>query len=952
MLDRFLATKLYLPHLRPGTIARPRLVTLLDGTPPAGIAVLAAPAGFGKTVAAVQWLNAQRGLRALASSTSAPAAPSGDGVRGPHERLEQGPAIAWLALDAADNDAGRFWSALVAAVHAASPNVAPGATALLRARGSLDSEALVAGLIHALVDADRPWILALDHLNAIDDPAVLGALGLLLEHLPESARALLTTRVEPPLPTTRWRVADRLIELTEADLRFSCDEVRAYLQAHDLPADDDGVAKLTETTEGWIAGVVLAARAARDRGIDSVLASFDGGHRFVGDYLAAEVLDRQPDSVRAFLIDTAVLDRLSGPLCDAVTGAAAGTSQSILEQLDAENLFIVPLDDTRQWYRYHRLFADALRARLTAQRTPADIQALHRYAADWYRDNGFVVRAVRHSLEAGDEAEAADLILAAADASWTLGRAATLRGWIRALPADAIDRHPRLGIYEALTQVLMGQSLETVEPMLRGLDDTMAGDTPDWRGRLSVVRGIAAGVRGQSDVAAAESRAAMDLLNEDNLPWRGLATIDLGLAELSRGEPAAAARAFAEARGLGIRAANPYATLAASVNLARAHHADGALHAAAAAYREALACADENALQGLPLTGLAHVGLGDVLREWNACEEADERIDAGLRLAEDRHVHVRVAVAGHLARARLRLAQSRLEDVGTSLNAAEALAMRYDRAEYLADVHAVRALLALQTGDPGPALRWAVAEGRRTTGPSTDGPRSDEATGDLMLLARLALFEGDDDAAAQHVARLAAALHGVEGRLAERIELGLLEARLAYARGDRAAATAATRSMLALAQPEGYVRTVVDEGAVAATLLALIVEPGHGVAPEPAGEVLARYAAELAKALGPMDPGPWAAAANAIAPTGAGDPVTARTSGATAAANADLLEPLSARELEVLAAVADGATNQEIADRLVIALSTVKTHINNIFGKLGVRSRTQAVAHARSIGLL
>ncbi|MFN8422924.1 MAG: hypothetical protein U0470_05855, partial [Anaerolineae bacterium] len=714
------------------------------------------------------------------------------------------------ALDAADNDAGRFWSALVAALDAAAPALASEAAALVRARGPLDTDALLAVLIEALAASPVPVILALDHLNAVHEPAVLGALAVLLENLPEAARAILTTRVQPALPTTRWLLDGRLAELTEAELRFSREEARDFFQAQDLPADEDAIARLTDTTEGWIAGLVLAARAARDRGLSAVLASFDGGHRYVGDYLAAEALDTQSEATRSFLIATAVLDRLSGPLCDAVTEREAGTSQSILESLDAENVFVVPLDDARQWFRYHRLYADVLRTRLASERSASDIRVLHRRAARWYRDHDFIARAVGHSLEAGDEAESADLILAAADASWTLGRAATLLSWIRALPTDAIERHPRLGVYTALTLVLMGQSLEIVDPTLDAIAIALADDTPDWRGRMAVVRGIGAGVRGLSDVAAAQSREAMRLLDDDNLPWRGLATIDLGLAELARGDLSAAARAFSEARVLGIRAANPYATLAASVNLARANHADGALHAAAAAYREALACADEHTLHQLPLTGLAHVGLGDVLREWNMCAEAAERIEAGLRLAEGRHVHVRVAVAGHLARARLRFAQGRRAEVESDIDAAEALAMRYDRVEYLADVHYVRALVALQAGDPGPALRWAAADGRR----AANGTPSDAVA---VSRPRRSRCWRDSPCSKARPTRPSATSRSWPKRWARRAaawpsaSTSSCCGRGWLARGETDRAAAEMRRALALAQPEGYVRAVLDE---------------------------------------------------------------------------------------------------------------------------------------------
>ncbi len=914
MLDRFLATKLFAPRPRADWVTRRRLLDRLDATPGGGVALLAAPAGSGKTVLTSQWLH---GLRAAAVA----------------------PATAWIALDAADNDPGRFWAATFAALDAAAPAAAAGGQVLVSGTPRRDVETVLTALVNGLAAHGDDIVVVLDHLNAVHEPALWTALAFVLDNLPPNVRVALTTRAEPQLPTERWRVDGRLTELTEADLAFEPVETRAYLMDHlGLPATDDQAQRLTERTEGWVAGVSLAARAARDRGLDAVIEAFDGSHRYVGDYLAAEVLALVSDDVRAFLLETAILDRLCGPLTEAVTGRPAGSGQALLERLDADNVFVVALDEHREWFRYHRLFADALRSKLAAERGADAVAALHRRAATWYRAHGYVARAVRHGLDAGDEADAAALILGAADDAWTRGRAATLEGWIAALSPDALQREPRLALYLALAHVLNGQSLEAVDPLLAPLDGALADASPGWLGRLAAVRGTVDGVRGQSDTAAEHAAAAQRLLDADDLPWRGLAALDLGLAELARGREAEAAQAFAEARTLGVRANNPYATLAASVNLARAHHLDGLLHAAAASYREALACAAEHGLHRLPLTGLAHIGLGDVLREWNACAEAAELLAAGLALAEGRHVHVRVAIAGHLAAAQLCVATERGDDAVAAVDAAEAVALRYDRPEYLAEVMRARALIGLQRGDPGPALRWQ-AESPAGDGQATAAGAAD-ACADALLRARLALFLGDTAGADAQLAAVGAALARRSGWLATRVAHAYLTARLHRARGEARPAAEAMIAALTLAQPERYVRLFADDGADAASLVALA--RASITAATPAAEALAAYAETLLAAL-EWTPGAAAAATSASsAPTMPGDP----------AANAALVEPLSRRELDVLVGIAAGETNQAIADRLVVALSTVKTHVNHIFGKLGVRSRTQAVAEARRIGLL
>lgn len=945
MAEPLLSTKLAAPRSTPTVIARPRLLERLAAGSDGRLTIVTAPAGFGKTTLVADWA-------AKAART--------------------GRAIAWVTLDDGDNDDGRFWSYVLEALDSACPEVSRQARALLTARDSpRPRESMLTVLLNDLGRCSAGVVLVLDDLHLVTSPAVYSALAFLIDHLPANAHVVLVSREAPPIPVAHRRARGALAEIGAAELRFTTEEAAAFLRDRlGVALTPEDVAAIEARTEGWITGLQLAALSMRDRqDLAGFVASFSGSHRYVFDYLAEEVLSHRDAPTRAFLLATSILDRLCGPLCDAVTGRSDGNE--VLASLAAANLFLVPLDDERAWYRYHRLFADFLRARLAQREDPERVVALHERAAAWYDANGMPSQAVGHLLAAGAFDAAADLIEATAEATWTRGRYATLLDRIDALPQPVVAARPRLLLHRALALVLGGQALDGVEPALAAALATPEGSSSSaLQSRAAVVRSALAGVRGDSDAAIRWGSEALASLPPDDLVWRGIAQIDVGLANAARAEFGAAARAFEAARALGEAASSPYATFTATVNLARARDMDGRLHEAVRTYRAAIDLAERSNLGRVPLIGLAHVGHGDVLREWDDLSASEAEMREGIRLATiGPRVHVRSAVAGWLALVRLLWTVRRLDEADEALAAADDVLRRHGRDEFAPHVALRAARLALHKGDLVQAGRFAAAMaaeanplgiGGLSGGPASRAQRRDQA----LLVARLRLALGDAQTASRWLESLAVADDASpEPALRSMIET---QAMLAVARdrqGDRAGALGALQRAVAAAEPEGYVRTFADHGApMAALLTALRASSSERFAAPPSAVYLAALVAAADATVGEIAIAEAAAAGRSGLPArtvkaldafeaadrssadgstvGAGDGVTAP------------VEALSAREREVLDLIAAGASNQEIAQELVVALSTVKTHINHIYGKLGVRSRTQAVARGRAIGLV
>jgi LuxR family transcriptional regulator, maltose regulon positive regulatory protein len=904
--DVLLATKLHVPRPPPGFVLRRRLVEALGEGLARGRVLVCAPAGSGKTALLADW------------------------ARG------GGRPVAWLGLDAGDSDPARFWRYVVAALDRARPGLAgrvgpppPGSF-----------EGLVTALVNELAADPGPdeVLLVLDDYHLVDSGPVHESVAFLLENLPPGLRVVVCGRADPPLPLARLRARGQLAELRAADLRFTGEEAVALLgEAAGPGLPGTAVAALTARTEGWAAGLQLAGLSLRGRAdAAGFVAAFSGSHRFVLDYLADEVLDGQPGPVRAFLLETSVLERLSGELCDAVTGRAG--SQAMLADIERAGLFLMPLDEVRGWWRYHHLFADLLRARLE-QEQPGRVQELHRAAAAWSEEHDLADDAVRHALAAGDAAWAARLVERHVETLLGRSEAATLRRWLSALPAESVRDRPRLCLAQAYGAA-MGFQVETLEALLDDAERAfgVSGGEPyeASAGRpvsslanvpagIAFLRAVLARLRGDAALASDYNRQALAQLGEDDWLMRYLVRWNQAAADWLGGRPGPAERGLTEVLAE-LRAAGQFFAgfLATRVcyDLGEVQRAQGNLDAALATYWQALEEAGESSQTAI--TGPAHVGLAQVLYERDEMASALDHATRGVTLC--RQLTFTQSLATGLAVvARIRHAQGDAAGALEAMGQAGQAGLSPQVIALFNPVPSQRARLLLAQGDVRAAAQWTTAAGL-SPGDEPDYPREPA----YLVLARVLLARNAPGPALALLQRLLDAAAS-QGRTGSIIEIQALRAIALAARGDHASALGALTEAVTLACRHGYVRVLADEGAPMRALLAQLsaARPGlqHG-----ARRIDPGYLAALARACGPADaaPPPRRAAAG---PPG-------------------LAEPLTGRELDVLRLIAVGKSNQRIAHDLFVALDTVKKHVTHILGKLGAANRTEAVARARDLGLI
>jgi LuxR family maltose regulon positive regulatory protein len=926
-----LTTKLYIPPPRPGQVPRPRLLARLDAA--LGLhhrlILVSAPPGFGKTTLLSEWVAHLRSDAAANRSLAG--------------------RVAWVSLDPGDNALPRFMAYLIAALQTIEAGVGAGVLGALQAPGPADAgppsalEPLLTALINELAALPEPLLLVLDDYHLIEAPVIHHALTFLLDHLPPHMGLVLATRADPPLPLSRLRSRGALTELRQAELRFTPGEAAAFLnRTMGLELRAEEVTALEARTEGWIAGLQLASLALQgtlalsgDRGGTAFVEAFAGDDRYVVDYLVEEVLDRQTEAVHRFLLETSILDRLSGPLCNAVRfgpetpgsseGANAGRrgdSQALLEELERRNLFLVPLDGNRRWYRYHRLFADLLRHRLHQAR-PDRVPALHRRASRWYEDNGFLADAVEHALAAKDFERVADLIEPASWVHLSQGGASTLLGWLDALPAALLHRRPRLDLLYAWA-LLAAMELEAIEARLHGVERRLpaaggpadpAGSTDDpdaVRGEIMAIRATLAGLRGDMPAAIELARQALDHLPAGELHLRGILADILGAAYDASGNTAAASQAYTEAAALSQAAGNPLIALIALGNLARLQETQGRLRQAAATCHQTLELAAGLQGEPPPSAGMAEAGLGKLAYEWDQLDDAARHLEVAIERGRRGGV-VELVAAGCAALAPVYQARGDPQGATALIEEAEHLVQTVGiSAGSRAQVAATRVRLWLLQGDLEAAAGWASG---LAVGDDYDPLRQVEG----IALARVLLAQapGQPDRLQDALRLLEGLLRATEaqGWMGQALEILALQAIALQRAGEPERAMDVLARALSLGEPEGYVRTFLDLGAPMRELLQAAAR--RGIRPAYAGHLLARAAGETA----PVAPSP-------------------------------LVEPLSDRELEVLHLIAAGLSNREVAQRLVITPGTAKWHAHNIYGKLGVHSRTQAVARARELGLL
>ena len=917
--DVLLATKLNVPGLRPDLVPRPRLAQRLDEGQGRGLVLACAPAGYGKTVLLAGWVR-----------------------RGRHP-------VAWLSLDAGDNDPARFWRHAVAALDRVRPGISERVGPLLEPPPPPSFEPLVTALINEVAgqpDADEPLLLVLDDYHVISSPLVHSSLGFLLEHRPPGLHLALTSRSDPPLALARLRARGQLAELRAADLRFTPEEAAALLQQvaavpggarASAPLPEAVAAALAARTEGWAAGLQLAGLSLRGHNdVDGFVAAFTGSHRYVLDYLAEEVLEQQPGLVRAFLLETSVLERLSGQLCDAVTGRPG--SQALLEQAERAGLFVVPLDEVRGWWRYHHLFADLLRARLQ-QEQPGRAPQLHRNAAAWYAERGLADDAIRHAVAAGEMTWAARLIERHYDAIFQQGESTTIQGWISALPAELARSSPRLLLAQAW-MALVGGDVEAAGAPLdaaeRALADAANEPFEPSVGRVAsllanvpaaigLARAYLAVLHGDAEGTAASASRALAALGEGEWVLHSVGLWMLAIAEWVSGRLEDAERGFA-AGVAGWRAAGQRPLAAwACYDLGRVQRAQGRLDAPLATYRQVLEIAAPPGRAAMPAAGIGYVGIAEVAYQRNELDVAHRLVTEGIPLCRQLNWKTQPLAAGLVTLAWIRQANGDPGGAREAMAEAEPIAPSPSLANLFNPIPAQRARLLLAQGDIAAAARWAQENGLRT-----DDEPMYEKEREHLVLARILLAQDQPADALALLDRLQAAA-AAQDRVGSLIEIGALRALALAAAGEENAAVDALAEALTLACPQGHVRVFADEGPPMAALLARLIaaqRSGGTVAEVPLG-CLAR----LRRALGAQDIVPDAGRGGVTAVPG-------------------LVEPLTSRELEVLTMLAAGRSNQAIASQLVVTLDTVKKHVSHVLGKLGAANRTEAVARARELSLI
>lgn len=962
-----LQTKLYLPRRQrqKNIVPRPQLTAKLTAGLVGKVTLISAPAGFGKSTLLSEWIH-DSGFETFAMEL--------DSIATNPQSTISNQKFCCLTLDNDDNDPVRFLLYLIAAVQKFDSTIGATAWDLLQSPQPPVAKTILTLLLNDLsrlaVEGSQPrpvYVLVLEDYHEITAQPIHELLAYLIDYAPPHLHVIITTRADPPLPLSRWRVRDQLSEIRAADLRFTTDEVATFLNDRiGLHLSMDEIIALEMRTEGWIAGLQLVALSLQGRpDKTNFLQTFSGSHRYVLNYLIEEVLNQQPKAVQAFLLQTSILDRLCGSLCDAVIGSSSEVrgdssprqgpvandqSKALLEQLYQANLFLAPLDDERQWYRYHPLFAEVLQHRLH-QTQPETAPYLHGRASVWFEHQGLLADAIRHALRAADFPRMADLIEQSWPALWNQGAVATLLNWVQALPPETLLARPTLAISHAWALALASQ-IEAAETALQHVETALQAVAPDVAsplartallGRIAALQAMMAARRGASRQAIHLARSALSLIPANLGLLRGDACYALGLALQQHGALPEALRVYQEATRLSVAGDDHFLSIAARYHQGRIWMAQGQLRMAANTYQQLLTTADQRE-RPAPVIGLAHVGYAEVLYQWNKLAAAAHQVETGLALSPSGSLtYTDGPLHRFLTLARIRLAMGDHEGALAAVQLAKDTAQQTGISVDGARADALEALVHLHLGQPEVAGRWAPGNAQA---PPDDEHLAYAHEFEMLVFVRLLLAQGRAGEALLLLTDWLPAAEAAQ-RMGSVIEMNMLQAQALRMDGQSAAARRSLARALALAQPEGYIRLFVDEGESLRRLLAdhrlqIAADDGSGRQSEYVDTLLGAFEEQpptTPQSL-PFLAGDQLSTTEAL-PIRHPQPQISKHVG-----------PLTGRELEVLRLTAAGLSNAAIAAQLVVSVGTVKSHLKHIYGKLAVQSRTQAVARAHALDLL
>ena len=904
-----LRTKLLIPPPHPDWVERSRLFNRLDDGLRARLTLVCAPAGFGKTTLLGTWISVRQR------------------------------STAWVALDDRDNDPTRFWAYFLAALQTLQPDVGIPAQAMLQSPQPPPLEAILTSVLNEISELPAEILLVLDDYHAVENPDIHQGIAFLLQHSPEHLHLLIASRNEPPLPLPALRVRREMIELGPDDLRFSHDEAVAFLnRVMKLDISSADIHTLERETEGWAAGLQLAALSLQgSEDISTFIHTFSGSHRYVFDYLAQEVLQQQPVEVQEFLLESSILDNLSGDSCDEVLGL--GGSQSMLERLEHAHLFLVPLDQQRTWYRYHHLFSEFLRTKLQQAYPHERTNELRLRASAWYDQHGYYLEAIEKALEAGDVARSADLIEKNSDTIFANSEINTLLGWIDRLPADIFEELDSISILAAWANHATGRHaaarhyLDLAEIALGvkadGSEASRATPVPVRLAlaEISCIRSSLAFPEMNLERVTFYSKLARKYLSGTDIPGHSKETgsilnvIEFNSALVSEysGDIPQAIRSFEETKQLSQQLKNPHLLSLSNSHLGHLLVVQGKLRQAAQLYRTAMREVETIGSRPAVMSGMVRVGLGNIFYEWNELEQARRYLEEGIGLGKQ-WVNIETLYPGYMGLARLFFSLRQPDDALSQLENLNRAVESIQSPLNTTLVQAERAWMLVKLGQAAEAQAW-VGECLKYLGEYIHYMQEEDAIYLARLLAAL-----DRPAEALQVSERLLEPFETGGRLGRLVELLVIRALAFHAQGDSASAVVALERSLNLAEPEGYRRTFLDAGENMRVLLALLKGDDTGYAKM----LLSSYSK-------PFQP-PQAPAHKASEPAPPESEIP--------------IEALSEREMEVLRLVAQGYSNQQIADQLYISLNTTKTHIKNILSRLQVENRTQAVARARELGVL